>query len=290
MIVSINGVPTDYFIPRYVGQEIFIGIDSSKRNSAIAIGNKVTEVIDYIELNGCQDGTREEDVLYLCQRQRQVLKEIFKGSNPKIVGLENIITKDTKSKEIGITMHLSRFKITAVFMSFISFFQDIFDITPTLVNNQTWKSSVLPEEFCKRKYDKGSLAYFKSINSKYQYCTHDVTDAICILKYLRKINNIENGFQIIEPEPLKQEYISFFAPIDISLNEFCRNFFYNEKLTLKQNEAVMANNIKIHEYGITTIKINNLSFTDIYEKCRGIFKKREEAILLVVKRCTHAGI
>ena len=62
-------------------------------------------------------------ILYFlyCQRQRQVLKEIFKGSNPKIVGLENIITKDTKSKEIGITMHLSRFKITAVFSTWFMF-------------------------------------------------------------------------------------------------------------------------------------------------------------------------
>ena len=62
-------------------------------------------------------------------------------------------------------------------------------------------------------------------------------------------------------------------PISLLLVSFViifSNFFYNEKLTLKQNEAVMANNIKIHEYGITTIKINNLSFTDIYEKCRGI--------------------
>ena len=78
LIVSINGVPTDYFIPRYVGQEIFIGIDSSKRNSAIAIGNKVTEVIDYIELNGCQDGTREEDVLYLVKGKDKFLKRYLR--------------------------------------------------------------------------------------------------------------------------------------------------------------------------------------------------------------------
>lgn len=289
MVVSINGIVTDYFSPRYVGQELFIGIDSSKRNSAVVIGNEAG-IIDYIELNGYQDGTKEEDTLYLCQHQRQVLGELLKGSIPKIVGIENIITKDTKGKEMGITMHLSRFKITAVFMSFISFFQDKFNITPTLVNNQTWKATILPEEFCKRKYDKGSLAYFKYINSKYQYCSDDVTDAICIFQYLQKINNIKSGFRIIEPEPLKQKYKSFIMPIDTAMNELCHNFFYNKNLTLQQNEIVMANNIKTSEYGIAKTDINDIPLSDIYTKSRGRFKIREPVVLLVVKRCSNGDV
>lgn len=284
MIVSINGKPTEYIAPRYINTEIIVGIDSSKTNSAFVVRDSSGNVIEYVEFDGSKDGTSEVDVLRLCQEQRRVLKQLFKDSKPIIVGIENIITKDTKSKEMGISIHMSRFKITAVFMSFISFFQDTFNITPTLVNNWTWKSTVLPEEFRSKEYVKGSLAYFKYINSKYQYCSDDVTDALCISEYLCIVNNVAKGHKIGKPEVERYPFKHFLASTDIVKRNQTVLFIYNKEITLKQNAAVMSNMLKEGEIGAAEVPIDILSIEEIYELCVGKFKNKETMLSLIVKR------
>lgn len=284
MIVSINNQPVDFIQPRYAGKEIMVAIDSSKSNSAIAIGDQNGNLIDYVEINGKNDGTSETDVLHLCQHHRQVLTKLFADSTPTIVGIENIITKDSDNKIAGISIHMSRFKITAVFMSFISFFQDTFDITPTLVNNQSWKAATLPEEFRKRDYAKGSLAYFKSINSKYQYCSDDVTDSICILEYLCQINGIEKGFKIVAPEAERYTFKHYIMSHRSNIRARHKKFLYNDSMTLEQNAVVMANALQEDEYGLASLQINLLSVEEIYSLCTGHFKNKEDYVVLVVKR------
>ena len=284
MIVSVNGKQVDFIQPRYAGKNIMVAIDSSKSNSAIAIGDQNGNLIDYVELNGKNDGTKEVDVLHLCLNQRRVLSKLFQDSVPTIVGIENIITKDTDNKIAGISVHMSRFKITAVFMSFISFFQDTFNITPTLVNNQTWKAATLPEEFRKRDYAKGSLAYFKSINSKYQYCSDDVTDSICILEYLCQINGIEKGFKIIAPEAERYTFKHFIISPSKSIRAKHSKFLYNDSMTLEQNAVVMANALHEDEYGLADLRTELLSIDEIYSLCTGQFNNKEDIVRLVVKR------
>ena len=283
MILSINGAISTPS-PRYVNQEIIIGIDSSKTNSAIAVADYTGEIIDYIELNGSQDGTTENDTLVLCQNHRTVLTEIFSGAKPIIVGIEDIITKRDGRQENGMTVHMSRFKITAVFMSFIFFFQDKFGITPELVNNQAWKSAVLPAEYRRRDIGKGSLAYFKSINSKYQNCSDDVTDSICILKYLCIIHKVRKLHKIKEPEIARYKSSVYLVSTSFVPKGSTVQFEYNESMSLLQNVGVISNRLGTEKgkVGCASVRTNCLSFGDIYAYCRGSFNEKEERLQLVV--------
>lgn len=280
MFVKINNVYSTSELPMYAGEEIIIGIDSSKTNSGICVRDSGGNIKDIIELYGKEDGTTETDVLNLCKREREYLKKIFLNSKPILVGIENIITKANKGKETGITQHESRFKITAIFMSFISFFQDEFGITPQLINNWAWKAGVLPEEFRKDKYKKGSLAYFKSIHSKYGEYSDDATDCICISEYLCKVNNIELGIRVVGAEVSLKKYEFCIAS---EFTEFSNveqiTYIYNKELTLQQNVVFAANRLKSDKVlAKFTIPINILSFEEIYKYCSGDFPRKTNCV------------
>lgn len=284
MILSINNQRVyDIIQPRYAGKELIVAIDSSKSNSAIAVADNRGNLIDYLELNGKTDGTTEEDTLHLCQTERETLKVIFQGAKFKYVGIENIITKRVQGRS-GMTEHESRFKITAVFMSFIAFFQDNFDITPELINNWSWKSAILPEQFRHKDVGKGSLAYFKSINSKYKYCTDDVTDAICILMYLCKIHSVKTGIEIKEPELSSFKHKVFLTCKSFKTNRNEELFYVNENLTLEQNVSTMSSRIgnDPHRVAVAEIRTAWVSWDDLYKYCCGTFGKRELMLKLIV--------
>lgn len=270
--------------PLFEGENIFVAIDSSKRNSAFAVGNLSRKVLHYVEFDGKDDGTSERDTLVLCLKQRQALSKLFQGANVKVVGIEDIVTKHKVGTRDGMTEHTSRFKITAVFMSFISFFQDTFGITPELVNNWLWKSTVLPEEFRKDTYRKGSLAYFKAIGSIYQNCSDDVTDALCILEFLYREHHIENIQEIKEPELKTCDYDIFLVPSDKQFKHKVVLYRFNPSLALEQNATVMCNGIKENEIAVAMVGIQNLSLREIYTFCKGRFATKTERLLLVVQR------
>lgn len=284
MILSINNKVSEPR-PLFSGQKIIIAIDSSKSNTGIAFADEYGNELSYIELNGETDGTEQEDTLRLCKAEREALKIILQGSEPVIVGIENIITKKSKSGRTGMTEHMSRFKITAVFMSFISFFQDNYNITPELINNWTWKSHILPAEFRTEDIGKGSLAYFKSIHSKYQYCSDDVTDAVCILRYLCMIHKIKNVRKIDGPEACKFKYN--ICIVNKTFKFDCSDeveFIFNEELTLDQNVKVMSNYIS-NKRGVIACSIvptKWFNLTDIYKYCAGNFHNQELVLKVVV--------
>lgn len=285
MRVFVNNQPLSVLRPRYQGQSITIAIDSSKRNTGLTIGDENCNPIDIYDINGKDDGTGETDVLALCQEQRKLLRTLLAGSKPMIVGIEDIITVNETSAMAGISQHMSRFKITAVFMSFISFFQDTFGITPELVNNQAWKSAVLPKEYTSRSIGKGSLAYFKAMRSKYAAYTDDATDSICILRYLKLTHGITDAMQIGLAEVKKFEHSmevmckeTKFAPDTVMW------FRFNNELSLQQNATVMANHLGTKAVGIADIPVQVLSFGEIYEMAKGMFPEYTDKVLLVIRR------
>ncbi len=271
--------------PQYQGKVINIAIDSSKRNTGFTVGDENCNPLDVYDINGRNDGTSEVDVLALCQKQRQFLRTLLAGSRPKIVGIEDIITVNKASSIAGISQHTSRFKITAVFMSFISFFQDMFDITPELVNNQAWKSAVLPKEYNTKSIGKGSLAYFKAIRSKYANYTDDATDSICILQYLKLMHGIRDITQIKEAE-VKRCYYQMEIVRQGTRLEKNKVAWYqvNEELTLQQNATVMVNHLGNREFGVAEIPVNFLSVGEIYQLAVGEFPRFVERVYLLVRR------
>lgn len=285
MFIKLNNQEVSIIQPCYQGKELIIAIDSSKTNTGITVGDKYGRELDVFDINGSKDGTSEQDVLLLCQKQRKALYEILYGSKPIIVGIENIITKKYGDRISGIDVHESRFKITSIFMSFIFLFQDKFNITPELVNNWTWKSTVLPQEFRTKEHHKGSLDYFKAIGSPYRAYTDDATDSVCIFRYLCKEHNVkENGIEISEPEVMGQSHCIKIVSVKREVTSVYIKFIYNKILSLEQNCIVIANTIKQKELGYADVDTEDIKLEDIYKYCYGSFSQREEKIRVVCWR------
>lgn len=280
MILRVDNQVISNAMPLFTGQDIVIGIDASKTNTGIAVGDLSKNVLHWIELNGADDGTSEYDALNLCKTHRDTLKVLLQGSNVVQVGIEDIITKITKDRRTGMTEHSSRFKITCIFSSLISFFQDNFNITPMLINNQSWKAAVLPEQFRSRDIGKGSLAYFRSIGSKFGSCTDDVTDAVCILQYVYQKMDIDLGIRIREAEvSMKKHNILLVSDLE-DFNPNHKEFMYNPDLTIEQNAAVMSN--RTEYFAKAKVNVEDLQLSAIYKYCTGKFNKQEQKINLWV--------
>ena len=274
MLLSKNGFVVGMYEPSYTGKKIAVAIDSSKTNTAIIGGDVDGNVLDDYELNGKED----KDVLLLCKQERAALKSLFEGSKIQLVGIEDIITKKyDREKGSPMDIHMSRFKITAVFMSLICFFQDVHQVTPELVNNQHWKTTVLPEEYRKRTHHKGSLDYMKDIGSKYANRKDDVTDAYCIYQFLAREHGYRNVVAIEEPCAASREYHCGLYPMDTGIPSTAKQFVYNPSLTFKQNCDTMIYHMGLKdEYGYAKVKVSDLTMEEIYEHAAGKRHQRYE--------------
>lgn len=274
MLLSKNGFVVGMYEPSYTGKKIAVAIDSSKTNTAIIVGDVYGNVLDDYELNGKED----KDVLLLCKQERAALKSLFEGSKIQLVGIEDIITKKyDREKGSPMDIHMSRFKITAVFMSLICFFQDVHQVTPELVNNQHWKTTVLPEEYRKRTHHKGSLDYMKDIGSKYANRKDDVTDAYCIYQFLAREHGYRNVVAIEEPCAASREYHCGLYPMDTGIPSTAKQFVYNPSLTFKQNCDTMIYHLGLKdEYGYAKVKVSDLTMEEIYEHAAGKRHQRYE--------------
>ena len=187
----------------YEGKELIIGIDSSKSNTGIAVAeieDNVIKEVSVLEVNGEFDGTSEEQCFFLCTSIRKFLHNTFKNSFIRLVGIENVITKQFKDRfgkyTGGMNQHMSRVKITSVFSEINTEFMESFQKVPMLINNQAWKSAILPAEFRTADNKKGSQLYMASLNPKYAGYSDDATDALCILMYIF-ISSFKNVFPLI---------------------------------------------------------------------------------------------
>ena len=269
MHISKNGevLYANEIAPMFTGMDLTIGIDSSKSNTGIVVGDTCRNVLCDFEINGAGESVNVYD---LCWWTRKTLKVILSGANVVAVGLEDIITKAEENnpgkKQVShLDIHKNRAKITAVFDTYISFFQDNFDLTPMLINNQHWKAAILPEEYRKRKYDKGSKAYYQAIRSKWGSRSDDVTDAYCVWQYLCNVNNLTKSEKLDYPKPFK-------GPIDIFIDEPDREFgdrvrvftFNKEMFDFAQLTETIASCLKEGDIGFVKVKSDMLTPEIVY--------------------------
>lgn len=288
MYILKNGKPYEP-VPEYTQQRIIIAIDSSKTNSCMTVANEYGVRLDDFELRG----EPKDDVLQQCIWERQCLSVILEHSTPWIVGIEDIITKkeytSSDGKKVskfsaGLEIHQSRFKITAVFMSFVIFFQDKFDITPELVNNWSWKSTVLPEEYRTREHNKGSLDWHRDRGTRLANRTDDVTDCDCILEYLKithKITGEQHISDVAESTTHKYFLIICSAKSDTGGSV---KFSDNNKIKFEDKIAYMLNRLEIKEVGCCLVETRSLTPQQIYTHCMGRFEKKEERVYICVRR------
>lgn len=285
MVLRKNGEIVSVYIPIYSGKKIIVAIDSSKTNTAIVVGDTSGAILDDYEISG--KGS-DIDVYQLCWETRDVIKVLFKGADIIRVGIENVITKKSTTHG-GQDHHYSRTVINAVFNNFVFYFQDYHNVTPILVNNQTWKAETLPEEFRKRSHDKGSLDYFKSIGSIHGSRSDDITDAICIYRYLCKLGSFKLTYDINNITDKIVDYDWFIYPVEFPIPENKKEFIIKNDESFEFNLNTIATMLSSGETGYLRTSTDNLTLQDIYSKrlkCPKSYSYKMdcEEVLIVIER------
>lgn len=280
-----NGVVHEYSsgdkVPdlKYTGQ-VVMAIDPSKTNCAVVIGDPGGEIISIVEMSGNNwSAGPVEDTTQYCSEVREFLREYLKPADVYAIGLEKAITKK------GMMHHHSNMVLTEIRGALLNLFWEEYKLKKedVEVNNWTWKHEILPEGY-RSQSEKGSVRYFSEYlhdNTYAYYFAADVTDCVCIYKYLT--NKTKNNYQIacreVEEKHNDFKYAVMPAWADALGN---REFEYNPSFTAEQNAIYFAN--RSHKNGIAKVDISRLSIDEIYSKSSGFtnIPKEGEARLVVI--------
>lgn len=257
MHVFKNGSEISDSEPLYPGEHIVIAIDSSKSNTAMIVGNTNWQILDDFEFNG---SGKENDVYDVCRDTRVWLRKIFAGSIVEAVGIEDIVTTAVKNK--GMSMHESRAKITAIFNNYVFSFEDMYGQRPIFINNQAWKSHTLPEEYRKRDHDKGSKDYAIAIGSRYAHRSDDITDAVCIFKYMKMLVHLHVVNSIKQTKLTTKNFSWYIVNNDFDTSDM-EAYYIDNGDTLLHNIETIAE-VKTTRFGYLIANLRNLSISDIY--------------------------
>lgn len=280
MILSRNGRVVPCYESIYAGKKLIIGIDSSKSNTAIVTSNEFGEELDDFEINGAGSSV---NVYQLAWDMRKALRVLFKDADVMAVGIEDIITKKEDGYK-GIEVHQSRAKITCVFDNLIFFFQEYHNMMPFLINNWDWKTSELPEEYRTRDHKKGSKDWFDSMGGRWAGRKDDVTDAVCICRYTRRLCNIKPIYRIDVARAAIKEYKYAYYPVDTNLPAHSKQFEFNSSMTLIQNIETSTHELKGEETGYIIVPVESVPLQEMYSnKLQRKYTKVTKELMCVVK-------
>lgn len=283
-----NGVPVYEYQPEYSNKNIIIAIDSSKSNSALVVGNEYGDILNDYEISGAGS---DVDVYQLCWDTRKALTSLLKGANIIDVGIEDIITKRADSKKNNhLDIHQSRSKITAVFNNFIFFFQDRAGFMPRLIDNWSWKSHVLPEEYRTREHKKGSLDWFNDLGNKWAGRKDDVTDCVCIFMYMMQGKRKTVITEIKETIPTNRQYSYAIFPTTLPIPAKSKTFVMaGEDKDLEHYITTVVESIADNQFGILSVKIDDVPLEMIYSSALKYndtmhYDRKTDTVFLVIRR------
>lgn len=280
-----NGVPHRFergsSVPdlKYTG-DIVMAIDPSKTNCAVVIGDPGGEVIMIVEMSGnnWKAGPVIPTTEY-CSEIREFISRLIEPANLVRVGIEQAITKK------GMEHHHSNMVLTEIRAAFLGLFWEKYQLTKQQVevNNWTWKRAILPEGY-RSPFEKGSMRYFWQYlhdNTYIHYFEDDVTDCMCIYKYL--ILNTQGSYRIVccEEESIHNPYTLTIMPSWADELNY-RQFAYNNSYNVETNATYFANRSK--KCGIAVMRATNLSLADIYKYASGFMEiPQTDLVRLVVQ-------
>jgi hypothetical protein len=152
--------------------EVVISVDPSKTNMAMIVAFPTREVLSVLQFSAA--GAKNDNSEY-CRDFKVFLRHFLQHNTIYDVGIEAAITKK------GAERHYSAKVLWEIRANLISLFLEDFNIKPKEINNQAWKSAILPDSLRSHR-EKGSTRYLAELFSAYH--NSDVTDAMCMLLYL----------------------------------------------------------------------------------------------------------
>lgn len=258
--------------------DVVVAIDPSKTNCAVVIGDPGGSVITIIEMTG-NGWSREKPIptTQYCSEIREFLTRILRPMNVVKVGLEQAITKR------GMEHHHSNMVLTEIRAALLAMFWDEYTLRKedVEVNNWSWKHAILPEGY-RSMNEKGSKRYFREYlhdNTYEDYHEADVTDCLCIYKYL--IRDTARYYKIVcvQSEESSVDMQVVLMP-DYADEMGYKTFQFNPSFTVKENANYYAN--RALSSGIAEIPLNSITVDDIYSYACGFNSLEIGGIRLVV--------
>lgn len=262
---------------KYVGQ-LVMTIDPSKTNCAVVLGTPAGEVLSILEMSGNNwSAGPVEDTTEYCSEIKEFLKEYVSKAEMYRIGLEQAITKK------GMNHHHSNMVLTEIRGALLNFFWESYRLTKddVEVNNWTWKSHVLPEGY-RSQNEKGSYRYFWQYlgdKSYVDYYEADVTDCLCIFKYITRQTRDTYRIACQQIEKSVNDHTIAIMP-DWADQLGNRDFEYNPSFTVEQNAAYYAN--RTRKSGIAPIDVSRIPLETLYKYSSGFMEIPRDSIARLV--------
>lgn len=276
----------EHLEPRYVNQCVDVGVDQSKTHSAIVVGPPGRGYSDYIEILG---GGGDTDILDVCAVTRKVLRDIFQGATIRVSGVEDPVTKDyyvvgkdgKKTRKNGMDTHENRIKLTCAFANYMFTLYDLSGKHPMRVNNQDWKANVLPEEYRKRTHDKGSFDWHKDRGTVFAHTNDNVTDAACILDFVRMCSKETVApISITDSELPTASYSYLITDYKADFNYAV--YQYNPQLCFEDNLVFVRNRLGSAKASFIILPVEQMPIEEFYKKTCMLHNPDASTVLVLV--------
>ena len=256
-----NNVNVDFIEPLQPLFEYYIlTIDPSKTNMAIIVASPAGDLESIIEISGNNWGNyskKADDDTYFCEQVREFLDMYLKDLNIIEIYVEKAITKK------GMMHHHSNMTLTEIRAMILSWGLARLGKKPVEVPNVSWKHGVFPEGMNRQseKMSKWYLVDYLGISEFAEYYEYDVTDAYCMLLYVKSkyhSNYVVKPFRDEKADNIKYTLKPWSGELP--------TLQINSKLSLSSNVSFYMNrNIK----GTFLFDIENLTFDEIYGYATG---------------------
>ena len=255
---------------------LVVGIDPSKSGCAIAIGTIMRDEPVVTEVSGTG-----MDTTVFCEALKDILARLFDGCTIHTVYIERMILPSNKRRgEEGTHRSFITVEILSEIQAALkSFFYVKTGFVPELINNQLWKSAIIPPEF-NRKNTKGSISFLYSENRRYVGYSDNATDAVCIYRYAT--HNLPNNLlHLCCKVPDHVPYHLYICTREI-IPQRVKPFRYAHAFTIEQNLQSWAENFE--DMGVTAIPRDSLDEGVISYYAVTDIPDSEHSLYLLVKR------
>lgn len=251
---------------------VIVAIDPSKSNLGLVVGDISGHFLGLYEVSGSG-----KDTTKFCLLLMKFLALKLSELDIALFGQEKVILGDAYQSMVILNEIRSYVKMTA---------DQYLRIAPSKiieVNNFAWKSAMLPAEYRKKKYKKGSLAYIKAAFPYLQSISDDLTDAMCIYQYLKEEYERKNPIYCVRSETCNEKLNVFIVPKASIQEDKVYWFQFNKSFSLQDNIAFYGN--RSTRIGCCQIPIKCLEIDDLYRyTCMVDHNTDESDIYLLIRR------
>jgi len=277
MQVQINlGAPFEYTAGKQVPPfpfkgDIVLATDPGKTNMAMVLGTTFGTQLCILQFRA--PGSQYDNSDY-CRDFKDFLTRYLEDCRVEIFGIEKAISKK------GMNHHHSSMVLTEIRANLIDLAYHLTGNKPYEINNWAWKYAILPDGM-RSQSEKGSTRFLPGV---YQtYGNADVTDAICMYRYLIQKHGSTAALIPSGSEKPVAKYKYHIVPKGHRLTNSARRFQYVPGLTLEENCVYYIN--RTWERGVATVPVTALALEDIYSHAVGfVGNYNEQTVEVVVVR------